>query len=131
MRFGKFRDAGTEGGIEQGCEAQSFFEADDAVLHSEGVEADFEDGGDGCDHEDDQPGRMHAWPADQVDDGHDQRDGKYGQDEKMEGRIKARVIGKVLGGLVGHGEKLLWKVGTSSHVSGGTCRDGVSMDSLY
>src|SRR5271169_711136 len=45
LRFGKFRDAGTKSGIEQGREAQSFFQADDAVLYFEGVEANLENGG--------------------------------------------------------------------------------------
>jgi hypothetical protein len=41
---------------------------------------------------------MQAWPSDQMDDGHDQRDGEYGQDEKVEERIIARVMGKILRG---------------------------------
>jgi hypothetical protein len=34
----------------------------------------------------------------------------------VEGRIKTRVIGKILGGSVSHGERLLFKLETSSHV---------------
>jgi hypothetical protein len=59
---------------------------------------------------------MQPWPSDQMDDGRDQRDDKYGQDEKVEGRIKTRVIGKILGRSVSHGEMLLLKLETSSHV---------------
>jgi hypothetical protein len=51
-----------------------------------------------------------------MDDGSDQRDDKDGQDEKVEGRIKTRVIGKILGRCVGHGEMLLLKLEISSHV---------------
>ncbi len=67
-------------------------------------------------HDDDQPCRMQSWPSDQMDDGRDQGDGKYGQDEKVEERISTRVIGKILGGSVSHGEGLLLKLAISSHV---------------
>ena len=54
---------------------------------------------------------MQPRPLDQMDDGRDQRDGKYGQDEKVEGRIKTRMIGKVLGGCVSHGVRILFEAG--------------------
>jgi hypothetical protein len=107
---------GTKGGVEQGREAQSFFQPDDPVLHLERIKPDLEDDCHGRDHDDHQPCRMQPWPSDQMDDGRDQRDDKYRQDEKVEGRIKTRVIGKVLWRCVGHGEMLLLKVETSSHV---------------
>ena len=47
---------------------------------------------------------MEAWPPNQMNNGRDQGDDKYGQDEEVEERIATGVMGKTLGVLSGIGK---------------------------
>ena len=105
-------------------EAQSFFEADDAVLNFERVETDFENGGDEGQHDDDHPCGMNAGVAEDMDDDSDQCDDEDGQDEKVEWWIPAGVMGITLRRSFSHGGVSLIMDGNSISTFGGRM-DGV------
>ena len=78
LGLGEFWNTRTQGGIEQGREAQTLFQPDHAVLHFKGVEATLGDCDDGGKHDDDEPRGMDSGVANQMVDRSYQGDGEDG-----------------------------------------------------
>jgi hypothetical protein len=92
-------DVGKVGGWEKRCEAETLFEANDAVLHPEGVYAGFEGENEKSEGDDDTPVAKEGVFVPEVD-GNVDRDAQVNQenreDEEMHGWIEAHVIAVVL-----------------------------------
>jgi hypothetical protein len=96
LLFGEFRDARTERLGQQQGEAKTFFEADDAVLHLDGVLAHTEHEDHGGQGEQDQQDGVEGvvmMVEDEVDYGKYQSNEKHGKDEEVKDRVPASVMG--------------------------------------
>jgi len=90
---------GKVGGREKGCEAETLFEADDAVLHPEGVHAGFDGKDEKRKGDDDPPVAEVGIFVPEVDGDVDRDsyvDHENREDEEMHGWIEAHVIAVVL-----------------------------------
>ena len=98
---GELVDVGAVGGGEERGDAETLFEADDAVLHFDGAAAS-----DACQDEeddghDDPPEMESPVGRPMVDggvDGEDEVDQEQGQNEEVKGRVEAGVVLEVLRG---------------------------------
>jgi len=96
---GELVDVGKVGGREKRCEAETLFEANDAVLHPEGVHAGFDAKDEKGEGDDDTPVAEVGIFVPEVDgdvDRNSQVDHENREDEEMHGWIEAHVIAVVL-----------------------------------
>jgi len=96
---GELVDVGAVGGGEQGVEAETLFEADDAVLSFEGVAAGVAGYQEEDDSHDDAPEMSVLVARPVVDgdvDGEDEVEDKQRNDDEVKGRVEACVVFKIL-----------------------------------
>ena len=95
LRFRELDNVGAQRFVHQNRQPQPLFQPNDPVLYFQGVGANLEHRSHGRNHEHNQPRRAQAGMSEKFHDRDNHGNGKYRQNEEVERRIKAGVIGKL------------------------------------